>query len=299
MAQFPDNFLHILQARHTIIKKIRKFFELQGYLEVETPVRVKCPSMDPYIDAFEAGQGLYLSSSPEFHMKRLLDLDFDRMYQITRAFRAEEEGRHHSPEFTMLEWYRKGTDYLGVLNETEDLVKFILCDADFTAEQWLFPFSRIRISELYSEKAGWDPCGSWDEDRYFRDWAEKIEPYLYSFQAVFLLDFPAPLAALSTIKAGNPLECERFELFMKGLEIGNAYSELINYDEHVLRFNQAGEKRQRMGKAPYPPDESFLKSIQAGISGCGGIAIGVDRLVMALLGLSHIDLVQTFPASRL
>jgi len=299
MADFPDHFLHTLRSRHAIIKQIRAFFDGQGYLEVETPVRVPCPCIDPYIDAFTAEQDFYLSASPEFHMKRLLALDLRRIYQITRAFRAEETGPQHSSEFTILEWYRKGTDYLGIMHETEELVKFILRDADFKTDTWQFPFPRLKISELYLETAGWDPCCTWDEDRYFRDWAEKIDPYLYSYRAVFLFDFPAPLASLSKIKLENPCECERFELFMKGLEIGNAFSELINYEEHVMRFNQAGKKRLHMGKANYIPDKEFLNAIQAGIPECGGIAIGVDRLVMALLGCSHIDGVQTFPLCRL
>jgi len=298
-SDFPADLLKVLKARHGIIQAIRAFFDERCYIEVETPLRVKCPCIDPYIDAFETGSGYYLSTSPEFHMKRLLALDLPRMYQITRAFRAEEEGRHHNPEFTLLEWYRKGADYIDVMAEAESLIAFILKKTKCSHEAWTFPFPRIKVSDLYNQIAGWDPCRQWDEDRYFRDWAEKIETHLYHFQAIFLIDFPAPLASLAKIKQDNSNECERFELFLHGLETGNAFSELIDYDEHVKRFKAAGEKRTVLHKTVYPSDISFLSAIKQGIPKCGGIAIGVDRLVMAILGYRTIDMVQAFPAGRL
>jgi len=296
---FPERFSNTLRIRHTILKNIRSFFDNRGYIEVETPLRVRCPCMDPYIDALEAGDGFYLSTSPEFHMKRLLALDIDCMYQITRAFRAEEQGQHHNSEFTMLEWYRKGTDYLGILDETEDLIRFLASDIVVSGGVWQFPFERMTVGQLYRLEAGWDPCSTWDEDRYFRDWVEKIEPSLQSLRGVFLLDFPAPLAALSKIRRDNPAVCERFELFMDGIEIGNAFTELTDYREHEIRFQTTREKRQAMHKTAYPVDELFMQSIRSGcMQDTGGIAIGIDRLVMALLDLQHIDMVQAFPLSR-
>ncbi len=298
-AAFPESFANTLRIRHTILKTIRSFFDSRGYLEVETPVRVRCPGMDPYIDALEAGEGFYLSASPELQMKRLLALDLDCMYQITRAFRADEQGRHHNPEFTMLEWYRKGTDYLGILEETEELVRYVAAVTEGSGVVWRFPFERLTVGQLYMQQAGWNPCSDWDEDRYFRDWAERIEPYLHTRAGLFLLDFPAPLAALSKIHGDNPAVCERFELFMAGIEIGNAFSELSDYREHEVRFQTAREKREALHKTPYPVDELFMESLRGGaLHETGGIAIGIDRLVMALLGMQHIDMVQTFPLSR-
>lgn len=298
-AMFPGDFAATLRLRHSIIQEIRRFFDTSGYTEVETPLRVPCPCIDIYIDAFPAGASLFLSTSPEFHMKRLLRLNLERIYQIGRVFRAEEAGKHHSPEFTMLEWYRTGTDYRGIMEETEQLVRRIAEALGPRCEPLSFPFGRMTVAELYGKHAGWDPVTSWDENRYFRDWAEKIEPELSGLGAFFLVDFPAPLAALSRIKQDAPLACERFELFMQGLEIGNAYSELLDYDEHVRRFEHAAAARKALGRQPYPPDKGFLESLRLGLPPCGGMAVGVDRLIMALLGFDHINLVQAFPAERL
>jgi lysyl-tRNA synthetase class 2 len=298
-AMFPGDFAAILRLRHSIIREIRRFFDSSGYTEVETPIRVPCPCIDIYIDAFPAGASLFLSTSPEFHMKRLLRLDLERIYQVGRAFRAEEAGRHHSPEFTMLEWYRTGTDYLGIMAETEALVRHLAETLEQRCVALHFPFTRMTVAELYEKYAGWNPVRDWSEDRYFRDWAGTIEPRLAGLGAFFLMDFPAPLAALSRIKQSDPLVCERFELFISGLEIGNAYSELLDYTEHVRRFEHAAAARTAMGRQPYPADEGFLDSVRIGLPACGGMAVGVDRLIMALLGLDHINQVQAFPAERL
>jgi elongation factor P--(R)-beta-lysine ligase len=298
-AMFPGDFAAKLRLRHRIVQEIRFFFDNRGYTEVETPLRVPCPCIDIYIDAFPAGASLFLSASPEFHMKRLLTLDLARIYQIGHAFRAEEEGRHHSAEFTILEWYRTATDYRGIMEETEQLVMHLAETLAPRCEAFSFPFARMTVSGLYGKYAGWDPVRAWDEDRYFRDWAEKIEPALSGLGAFFLQDFPAPLAALAKIRHDDPLVCERFELFIRGLEIGNAYSELLDYDEHVRRFERAAAARRAMGKKPYPPDAGFLEALRLGLPACGGIAIGVERLIMALLGLDDINQVLAFPTERL
>jgi lysyl-tRNA synthetase class 2 len=199
----------------------------------------------------------------------------------------------------MLEWYRKGTDYRGIMEETEQLVRQLAEALGQRCAALHFPFGRMTVAELYGKYAGWDPVTGWDENRYFRDWAEKIEPALAGLGAFFLTDFPAPLAALAQTRPDDPRVCERFELFIGGLEIGNAYSELVDYDEHVRRFAEAGAARKKMGKEPYPADAAFMETLQLGIPPCGGIAVGVDRLIMGLLGLDTIGQVQAFPAERL
>lgn len=296
---FPEKLLKTLVARHTILKRIRNFFDTRGYIEVETPIRVTCPGIDPYIDAIPAGSGFYLATSPELQMKQLLHSGIEQMYQITHAFRGEEAGFVHNAEFTILEWYRVKTDYFGIMQETEELVKYLVHDDQFDNTSWQFPFVRLTVDEIYSEEAGWEPSRNWDENRYFKDWVEKIDPFLGSHKGIFLYDFPTQLACLARIKKSNQRVCERFELFMQGIEIANAYTELTDYEEHVTRFHKAAKQRSRMGKEAYPVDTGFLKSVNAGIPDCGGIAVGIDRLIMAIAGIPHIDCVLTFPMNRL
>ncbi|MFC1591894.1 EF-P lysine aminoacylase EpmA [Thermodesulfobacteriota bacterium] len=298
-AVVAGNLVSILRTRHRVLKTIRDFFDTRDYTEVETPVRVKCPGIDPYIDALPAGPGYYLATSPELHMKRLLAGGCDRLYQVTHAFRAEEAGHLHNAEFTMLEWYRTGADYAAILQETEALLQNIAAALGGRAKAWRFPLERLTVDELYAGQAGWRPSEDWDEKRYFLDWVELIEPFLQTFDALFVIDFPAPLASLAKLKAAQPGVCERFELFLGGIEVANAFSELTDYHEHLRRFETASRQRQQMGKERYRPDNGFLEALQAGLPECGGIAVGVDRLIMAGLGLGHIEDVQPFPLARL
>ncbi len=298
-AAFPEGFSQTIISRHKILQKIRCFFDSRSYIEVETPLRVRCPGIDPHIDALPSGPGFFLATSPELQMKRLLGPETERIYQITRAFRAEEEGPLHSSEFAILEWYRTGSDYIGLMDETEELIKFLVEEPGCETTSWRFPFERILVDDVFKKRAGWEPSKQWNEDRFFIDWVEKVEPFLKTLGGVFLFDFPAPLASLSVIKKDNPLVCERFELFMRGIETGNAFTELTDYQEHFVRFAEAARKRQAMGKEPYPTDDGFMESLRKGIAECSGIAVGVDRLIMALTGLNDIKLVQTFPMNRL
>lgn len=299
---FPDNFSKTLKARHRILQAIRHYFDAAEYLEVETPMRVLSPGIDPYIDAVHAGKGHYLSPSPELQMKRLLTLKLPRIYQITHAFRDNEKGDLHNPEFTILEWYRCETDYAGIMAETEQLLYYLVHDSPAGIEitsSYTFPFLRISVDDLFKGRADWEPSRHWDEDRFYLDWVEKIEPYLKAFPGIFVVDFPAPLASLAKRKDDNPLLCERFELFMSGLEIANAFTELTDPVEQAQRFKDAQKKRIRMGKDNYEIDYKFISALQHGIPACAGAAVGIDRLIMALLGLHDISLVQSFPAGRL
>ncbi len=296
---FSDDFIDVLKSRQKILNRIRIFFNKRDYLEVETPVMVKCPGIDPYIEPIISGEGFYLATSPELHMKRLLSEGLDKIYQITRSFRSEESGSLHNNEFTILEWYRAGSNYLDMMHETEVLISQ-LCGSDIIDEnRFTFPFKRITVDELFNKVAGWEPSCNWDEDRYFRDWAEKIDPYLMSIDAVFVMDFPASLAALSKLKKDNSLVCERFELYLYGVEIANAYSELTGLTEHELCFKNALKRRQELGKQIYQIDSGFMEAVKKGIPESGGIALGVDRLVMVLLDKTKIEEVIAFPEKRL
>jgi lysyl-tRNA synthetase class 2 len=296
---FSSDFINVLKSRQKILNSIRKFFDIRDYLEVETPVMVKCPGIDPYIEPIISGDGYYLATSPELHMKRLLSAGFDKIYQITRSFRSEESGALHNNEFTMLEWYRAGSDYLDIMIETEVLIRQ-LCGSDIIDKnRFTFPFKKITVDELFNKVAGWEPSCNWDEDRYFRDWAEKIDPYLKTIDAVFILDFPAPLSALSKLKEDNSLVCERFELYLYGVEIANAYSELTGLSEHELCFKNALKRRQNLGKQIYDIDTGFMDAVKKGIPESGGVALGIDRLVMVLLEKTRIEDVIAFPENRL
>lgn len=295
---FPPDFSQVLKSRHKILSKIRNFFNARDYLEVETPVMVKCPGIDPYIEPISSGEAYYLSTSPELHMKRLLSVGIDNIYQIARAFRSEESGDLHNHEFTILEWYRTGSDYKDIMLETEALIAFVF-DADGLDKKKInTPFKRITVDELYEKAAGWQPSTKWDEDRYFRDWAEKVDPYLKTANAVFVMDFPAPLSALSKIK-DNGQVCERFELYMQGVEIANAYSELTGVAGHENYFKKALKRREELGKEKYDIDGGFMDAVNRGIPESGGIALGIDRLVMLLLNKNKIEDVIAFPEIRL
>jgi lysyl-tRNA synthetase class 2 len=299
---FPDNFKQLLITRHTINKKIRSFFADAGYVEVETPCRVKCPGIDPYIDAIPAGSGFYLATSPELQMKRLLALGIPRIYQITHAFRSNEHGSVHNSEFAMLEWYRTGTDYWGIMEETEQLLNYLMERDSENHDIPLIkknPFQRMSVDELFREQAGWEPSKAWDEDRYFLDWVNKIDPYLATLSVIFIYDFPAPLSSLSKLKSNNQQVCERFELFIRGLEIANAFSELTDPLEQEARFKKALRKRRMMKKEEYTIDEKFIDALKGGLPACSGLALGIDRLIMALYGYSEIGMVQAFPETRL
>jgi elongation factor P--(R)-beta-lysine ligase len=299
---FPENISETLTLRHKILRAIREYFDSAHYLEVETPLMVLSPGIDPYIDAMHVGSGFFLSPSPELQMKRLLTLRLPCIYQITHAFRENEKGSQHNPEFTILEWYHIEKDYIYIMQETEKLIYFLLHDAGLdlpTKKKYIFPFLRISVDELFRNCAGWEPSSHWNENRFFLDWVEKIEPYLKTLDGVFVVDFPTPLAALSRLKDDNSLICERFELFLGGLEIANAYTELIDHLEQTRRFKYAQEKRKIMGKEIYEIDTKFINALQSGIPDCAGAAMGLDRLIMALLGIHDIGKVQTFPFDRL
>lgn len=294
----PKSFAQTIKARHTIIKRTRSFFDDGGYLEVQTPIRVTCPGIEAYVDAIPAGRGFYLATSPELQMKRILAAGIPKIYQITHAFRAEELGPLHCPEFLMLEWYRTGTDYLGIMEETEELLQAIIEGLNYDCCRLTFPLPRMSVDDLYYQAAGWRPSVAWDEDRYFSDWVEKVEPVLRLQNGLFLNEFPVALASLSRLKRGQPQICERFELFLHGIEMANAFTELTDYDEHLRRFKDASRRREQMAKEVYPIDEDFMESVRIGIPECAGIALGLDRLIMALLGHSSIENIQTIPPRR-
>jgi lysyl-tRNA synthetase class 2 len=281
----------LLARRHTLLRAIRSFLDGAGYVEVETPCLVPATVPETHIDLFEVGGGLLLAASPEPHMKRLVAGGHDRIYQLTRAFRAGEHGTWHRPEFTLLEWYRRGAGYVDLMDETEALLD-VLCTA---AGREPVAVARMSVDDAFERWAGWMPSRSWDEERFSRDLIERVEPGLGKLGSVFLHDYPAAAASLARLCPSNPALCERFELYVDGIEIANAFSELTDPVEQRRRLALANERRRAQGRPAYAIDRRFLEALEQGLPPCAGIAVGVDRLVAVLLGLDGIDEAMAFP----
>ena len=274
--------LACLSERARVLREIRAFFDARGFTEVETPVRIPAPAPEPHIDCPPSGDW-FLRASPELQMKKLLAAGMERIYQIGPCFRAGEKGRRHSPEFTMLEWYRANADYSDIAHDAEELLAEVLKRDRVNVQ-------RITVREAYRRWAGWDPVEAWDQDRFDFDMATKIELNLPK-EPLFLTDYPAPAASLARLKSDDPRVAERWELYVDGIELANAFTELIDSVEQRRRFELAREERRALGEADYPLDEEFLDAL-ARMPPSGGVALGVDRLVMLACGASSITDVQ-------
>ena len=274
--------LDCLSERARVLREIRAFFDVRGFTEVETPVRIPAPAPEPHIDC-PPSDDWFLRASPELQMKKLLAAGMERIYQIGPCFRAGEKGSRHSPEFTMLEWYRANADYSDIARDAEELLAEVL-KRDHADVQ------RLTVREAYVRWAGWDPVETWDQDRFDFDMATKIEPNLPK-EPLFLTDYPAPAASLARLKSDDPRVAERWELYVDGIELANAFTELIDPVEQRRRFELAREERRALGEADYPLDEEFLNALVQ-MPPSGGVALGVDRLVMLACVASSIAEVQ-------
>jgi len=281
----------ILQVRDALMQRIRAFFHAEGFLEVETPIRMKTPCMELHIDAEPSGDR-WLRTSPELCHKKLLARGAQKIFEIGKCFRQGERGDRHHPEYTMLEWYRAGGDYLSMLDDTKRLLQAVTvqnpsCGSGSSVwKVWT-------IAEVYEQFAGWNPVLHFDAGRFDLDMVEKIEPNLPRDVPVFLMDYPAECAALARLKPGHPRLSERWELYLGGIEIANAYSELTDPLEQRARFSAWGEQRRARGKPVYPVDEEFIRCLET-LPPSGGCALGIDRLLMALTGIPSLDGVILF-----
>lgn len=231
-------------------------------------------------------------------MKRVVSMGCNKIFQISHAFRKGESGSNHNPEFCILEWYIKDKDYEHLMKEVLDLVRWVVNDISCANSLNLRKVPRLRIDDLFIKHARWKPSTSWDEMRFFEDFVDKIEPVLNRYEAVIIYDFPSPLASLSRIKDKNPHICERFELYLCGFEIANGFSELTGAEEYRKRFEEANRQRKALGKKEYPLDKNFLAAMEEGFPPCAGIALGVDRLLMAVTQASSISEVMPFTNYR-
>jgi lysyl-tRNA synthetase class 2 len=283
-------FKEVLAARDGMMRAMRAFFHVGGFIEVDTPIRLPAPCLEEYIDAISA-DGEFLRTSPELHMKRLVCAGFDKIFCVGSCFRRGEFGRLHNPEYAMLEWYRTGTDYMGILDDLRGLVETARRAVGGRA---LPDWTVMTVSEAFLKYAGWDPAEAYDADRFDEDLFHRVEPALKELGVVVLKDYPAVAAALSRKKPDNPKVAERFELYIHGVEIANAYSELTDAAEQRQRFEACAEARAAAGSEVYPLDEDFLSALEVGMPECGGIAVGMDRLLMVLLGKTSLDEILPF-----
>lgn len=302
--------MDLLRKRAALLRSIRHFFESRGSTEVETPALVVSPGLDAHIDAIEA-EGWKLTTSPEFHMKRLLAAGSGPIHQIGKAWRAGERGPHHEPEFTLLEWYRPGLNDAELMDETESLLRAVVEDVGLQPGWGSEPFDRIGYHQCFEDLLGHDlrrdphrrlglllrasgtkpPRDASAEDLEDLALSLLIQPKLQ--RPTFVTDWPADRAALARLRDCGEVAA-RFELYVGGHEICNGYWELTDPVEQRARFEAENQRRLGLGKAPYPVDEALLAAMEAGLPECSGNALGVDRLMMSLFEITDIGEVRAF-----
>lgn len=315
----PSASIDNLRARAGIIKSIRDFFAARDVLEVETPVICHTSVTDPFIQSIpvliqshpqQQEQRYYLQTSPEYAMKRLLATGSGSIYQITKAFRQEEIGRLHNPEFTMLEWYRLGFDHHQLMDEMDDLLQTILhvASADRFSYQQLFqhylhidPLSAtVEALSICATNHGIELASTIDDKDTWLNllMSHCIEPQLGQHQPVFVYDFPASQAALARLSPADPRVASRFEVYFKGMELANGFHELQAAAEQRKRFENNLKQRESMRLPTLPIDEHFLAALQHGLPDCAGVALGIDRLILLALNASHLQQVLAFDFNR-
>ena len=253
-----------LALRSRILQAVRAYFLECDFLEVETPVRVAAPALELHIDAEPAGAG-YLRTSPELHMKRLLAAGYERIFQIGPCFRRGERGALHHPEYTMLEWYRSDADYLDVLADTKAMLSRVAKTVHGALDMVyrgrpidLATWERLDVDEAFLLHAGWSPLRAFDADRFDLDLVDCVEPALPPGNPAVLIDYPVEAGALARPKPSRPGVAERWELYIGGLELANAYSELTDAEEQERRFADCASRRRTLGREVYPVDRAFL-----------------------------------------
>ncbi len=290
-----------LEARARIIHQIRAFFMARNFLEVETPLRVPANAPELYIDAV-ASEDWFLQTSPELCMKRLLAAGYERIYQISHCWRAGERGNRHLPEYTMLEWYRGHCDYHSLMDDCEVLISGIVqSDSLIWQNQTIdltTPWPRISVAQALDRHAPLSMEQALEQGLFDEMIALHVEPNLPKDRPLFLCEYPREHAALARLKPGNSKVAERFELYLGGMELANAFSELTDVQEQRARFAADESARRLAGKPPYPSPEPFLNEL-ATMPPSAGIALGVDRLVMLLCDLNDIAATVCFAPEQL
>ena len=330
-----------LRLRAELIDSVRRFFAENDFLEVETPALVPSPGLELHLRSFatdyvpEAGNAdagrprhVFLPTSPEYHMKRMLAAGFEKIFQICRTFRNGESYSLHNPEFTMLEWYRAWSDCTAIMADLENLGARLArhvqkadppCSVTYRGKAIDFapPWQQITVSQAFlsyagielpaqgnaeafrraAKRAGFDHIGDSDtwEEIYYRIFLTAIEPRLGTVKPAFLIDYPAAMASLAKKKETDPTVAERFELYIGGVEIANGFTELNDPAEQRQRFIDEFNERRRLGAPEHPIDERLLDALAIGMPPSGGVAVGLDRLIMILADKEKIEDVIAFP----
>ncbi|GKW16918.1 elongation factor P lysine(34) lysyltransferase [Pectobacterium actinidiae] len=316
----PSASVANLLKRASIIAAVRRFFTDRGVLEVETPAMSQATVTDVFLYPFQTrfvgpgaadGMTLYLMTSPEYHMKRLLAAGSGPIFQLCRSFRNEESGRHHNPEFTMLEWYRPHYDMYRLMNEVDDLLQQVLdCEsAEMLSYQQAF-LRHLEIDPLSVDKAqlreaaeklglGDIACREDDRDSLVQMlFTFGVEPNIGRDKPAFVYHFPATQASLAEISSEDHRVAERFEVYFKGIELANGFRELTDADEQRQRFEQDNRKRAARDLPQQPIDENLLAALKHGLPECAGVALGVDRLIMLALNAEQLSDVIAFSVER-
>jgi elongation factor P--(R)-beta-lysine ligase len=316
--EFQAAPLKNLQVRALILNRVRAFFSTRSILEVETPILSHSTVTSPYIHSLETivarekPQRFFLQTSPEFAMKRLLALGYGDIFQITKSFRDGEVGQKHNPEFTLLEWYRVGMRYFELMEEVDNLLQAVI-DTQ--------PAKKLTYRDLYQQYLHLDPfvasrqqlldsfdsvtLASLDHNDLDQDtlldllMSTQIEPHLGTENTpVFVYDFPASQAALANIRQDAIPVAERFEVYLNQMELANGFDELTDAQEQRQRFIQENEIRRNKKLPEIPLDHFFLTALEQGLPACSGVALGIDRLVMAFLRTQKIDEVMAFTIDK-
>lgn len=303
--------LPALELRARIVRRIREFFFSRNFIEVETPVRIPVPALEPHIDAEPSGN-CYLRTSPEFHMKRLLADGCARIFQLGPCFRQGESGRFHSPEYSMLEWYRTDADYLDVLVDAKALISDVAAEV-LTGDKLVYAGTEVElmpewislsVQQAFESFAGWNPVEQFDAKRFDLDMVTRVEPALPKDKPVILKDYPREAAALAKCRLSDSDSArgaeiaERWELYIAGIELANAFSELTDPEAQAQRFEEWAAARRTAGRPAYPVDHEFMAALNKGMPECAGVALGVDRLVMLFANKMSVNDVRAFESAR-
>ncbi len=295
----------LLASRAKLIQSVRQFFVEQGYLEVETPVRLVSIAPEIHIEPLKT-EDWFLQTSPELCMKRLLAAEIPQIFQICKCFRKNERGARHLPEMTLLEWYRAGIDYYALMDECEKMLCYVadLMEVGNTIDwggekiKLSGPWERLTLHEAFQRYARIPLDDAIAADSFEEILVEQVEPNLGVQVPAFIYDYPAKLGSLARLKKNNQNIAERFELYIGGIELANGFSELIDAQEQRRRFENERKAIQACGREPGPMPEKFLAELE-NMPETAGIALGVDRLVMLLTGSESIDKVVAFTPEEL